>query len=353
MKILITGGAGFIGNNCIRALLNNPTALADKGPIEILNVDSLTYAADAREQATLANDPRYRLAKVDLRDAGAFQAQFAEFRPDAVIHLAAESHVDRSIADPGNFVQTNIIGSFNLLQAARAHYVSLNDPARAAFRVLHVSTDEVYGSLADGGSFSESSPYAPNSPYSASKAAADHLAQAWFATYGLPVITAHASNNFGPFQHAEKLIPKVILNALSGRAIPIYGDGLNTRDWLYVDDCVAALLLALSRGRPGERYNIGAANEWTNLELAKRICGILETLKPRSRGGSYAEQIEFVDDRPGHDFRYAIDASKIRNELGWSPRHAFDAALRSTIQWYLDPDRRRRAPIWSAPSDCG
>jgi dTDP-glucose 4,6-dehydratase len=335
MNVLVTGGAGFIGNNLIRRLLRESPPSASGDPVNILNLDALTYAANMPAQADLNKDPRYQLAKIDLRDADSVHSTFEEFQPNWVIHLAAESHVDRSINDPGTFIQTNIVGSFNLLQAARAHYESLAGDARSTFRLLHVSTDEVYGSLADHGKFAETTAYDPHSPYAASKAAADHLSQAWHVTYGLPVLSAHASNNFGPFQHSEKLIPTVILNALSGKEIPIYGDGQNTRDWLYVEDCVEALCVLVARGRVGESYNVGASNEWTNIELARQICKALDTEHPHPDGTSYTKQIKFVADRLGHDFRYAIDASKLHRELGWEPRYDFDAALRETVRWYL------------------
>lgn len=334
MRVLVTGGAGFIGNNLIRSLASEPTALPDGEPVGILNLDALTYAASPDALSDLAEKPRYRFAQINLLNAEAVQSAFEDFQPNWVIHLAAESHVDRSIRDPAIFLQSNTVGTFNLLQAARAHFEQLTEGAQSAFRLLHVSTDEVYGSLANDGVFGESSPYAPNSPYSASKAASDHLARAWCATYGLPVIIAHASNNFGPFQNSEKLIPTVIRNALSGSDIPIYGTGLNTRDWIYVKDCVDALRLLVAYGRPGESYNVGASNERTNTELAQKICEILDDLAPRADGRRYAEQIKFVRDRPGHDFRYAIDASKIKREIGWSPQYDFETALHETVQWY-------------------
>lgn len=336
MNILVTGGAGFIGNNLIRRLLRESPSAAKEDPVNILNLDALTYAANLPAQADLKKDPRYQLAKIDLRDADTVHSTFETFQPDCVIHLAAESHVDRSINDPGTFIQTNVVGSFNLLQAARAHYESLSDDARSTFRLLHVSTDEVYGSLPDHGKFAETTAYDPHSPYAASKAAADHLSKAWHVTYGLPILTAHASNNFGPFQHTEKLIPTVILNALSGKDIPIYGDGRNTRDWLYVEDCADALSLLADRGQIGESYNVGASNERTNIELARQICKVLDDEHPHPDGSSYAEQIKFVADRRGHDFRYAVDASKIRRDLGWEPRFDFDNALRETVRWYIE-----------------
>ena len=344
MKVLVTGGAGFIGNNLIRSLLGKPEPIPAKDPINILNLDALTYAANTDALAELALDRRYRMLKIDLQDAAAVRDALHDFQPDWVMHLAAESHVDRSIKDPGTFIQSNIVGTYNLLQASLEYWQALpagvldskSSPSKESFRLLNLSTDEVYGSLTDGGAFDESSPFAPNSPYAASKAASDHLARAWFVTYGLPVITARASNNFGPYQHPEKLIPTVILKALAGREIPIYGNGLNTRDWLFVEDCVDALCLLISRGMPGESYNVGAANERTNLAMAKQICAMLDQLRPQSAGGRYAEQINFVADRLGHDFRYAIDATKIQRELGWMPRNDFDAALRKTVGWYIE-----------------
>lgn len=334
MRVLVTGGAGFIGNNLIRSFVSEPAALPDGEPVDILNLDALTYAANPNAMRDLEESSLYRFAQVNLQDAAGVRSVFEDFQPNWIIHLAAESHVDRSIRDPGPFLQSNTVGTFNLLEAARAHFDKLTGSVRSAFRLLHVSTDEVYGSLANDGVFGEASPYAPNSPYAASKAASDHLARAWCATYGLPVIIAHASNNFGPFQNSEKLIPTVIQSALSGSDIPIYGKGRNTRDWIYVKDCVDALRLLVAHGRPGESYNVGASNERTNIELTKQICELLDDLAPRADGRSYAEQIKFVVDRPGHDFRYAIDASKIKGEFGWSPKYDFDAALRQTVQWY-------------------
>ena len=306
MKILVTGGAGFIGSNLVRQLIQESNHT-------VLNLDALTYAGNEHSLTDLSDNPRYTFAKVDICDAAAVTAAFNDFQPDWVMHLAAESHVDRSIDGPGAFVQTNVIGTFNMLQAARAHFEGLAGEAKANFRFLHVSTDEVYGSLGAEGLFSETTPYDPHSPYSASKAASDHLARAWADTYGLPVLVTNCSNNYGPFQFPEKLIPVVILKALRGEAIPVYGKGENIRDWLYVGDHADALFTVLSKGSIGETYNIGGYNERTNLDLVKLLCGLLDEFQPRADGQPYAEQITFVTDRPGHDLRYAIDASKIKS----------------------------------------
>lgn len=329
MKILLTGGAGFIGSNLVRHLL---TATDDT----VLNVDALTYAGNLQSLADLADHPRHRFVRADITDAGVMGRLFADFRPDRVMHLAAESHVDRSIDGPGVFIQTNVVGTFALLQAARAHYGTLSGVARECFRFLHVSTDEVYGSLGATGMFTEKTPYDPHSPYSASKAASDHLARAWAGTYGLPVIVTHCSNNYGPFQFPEKLIPVVILKALRGEPISVYGKGDNIRDWLYVGDHAEALHTVIEKGRAGETYNIGGNNERTNLDLVRLLCGLLDELRPRADGRSYAGQITFVADRPGHDLRYAIDAAKIRRELGWMPKQDHASGFRKTVRWYLD-----------------
>jgi dTDP-glucose 4,6-dehydratase len=329
MKILVTGGAGFIGSNLVRALV------CDHGH-EVLNVDALTYAGNLASLADLAEDPRHRFARADICDAAAMQKLFAEFQPDWVMHLAAESHVDRSIAGPAAFIQTNVVGTFTLLQTARAHFETLGALARERFRFLHVSTDEVYGSLGTEGLFTEETPYDPHSPYSASKASSDHLARAWADTYGLPVLVTNCSNNYGPFQFPEKLIPVVILKALRGEPIPVYGKGENIRDWLYVGDHVEALHTVVARGRPGQTYNIGGNNERRNIDLVRLLCGLLDELRPRADGRPYADQIAFVADRPGHDLRYAIDATKIRRELGWRPRQDHVSGFRKTVQWYLD-----------------
>lgn len=329
MKVLVTGGAGFIGSNLVRLLVR------EHGH-EVLNVDALTYAGNPASLADLAADPRHRLARADICDAAAMQALFADFAPAWVMHLAAESHVDRSIDGPGAFIQTNVVGTFTLLQAARAHFEKLSGAARERFRFLHVSTDEVYGSLGAEGLFTEQTPYDPHSPYSASKAASDHLARAWADTYGLPVLVTNCSNNYGPFQFPEKLIPVVILKALRGESIPVYGKGENIRDWLYVGDHAEALHTVIARGRAGQTYNIGGNNERRNIDLVRLLCGLLDELRPRADGRPYAEQITFVADRPGHDLRYAIDASKIKAELGWTPRQDHVSGFRKTVQWYLD-----------------
>ncbi len=332
MKILVTGGAGFIGSNVVRHLVRR------HGHV-VLNVDALTYAGHLASLADMADDPRHRFVRADIRDAAAMHRLFDEFAPDQVVHLAAESHVDRSIAAPAIFIETNVTGTLNLLQAARARYEKLSGEARDRFRFLHVSTDEVYGTLGDEGLFTESSPYAPRSPYSASKAAADHLVRAWHVTYGLPVIVTNCSNNHGPCQFPEKLIPRAILAALADEPIPVYGDGSQIRDWLHVVDHAEALHAVLTRGRVGETYNIGGDNEWRNLDLVRLLCDILDQLRPRSDGRPHADRITFVTDRPGHDYRYGIDADKIHHELGWTPRRDHVEAFRETVRWYLDhPD---------------
>lgn len=328
-KILVTGGAGFIGSNLVRLLVKGHGH-------EVLNVDALTYAGNLASLADLDSDARHRFVRADICDAPAMQKLFAEFAPDRVMHLAAESHVDRSIDGPGAFIQTNVVGTFTLLQAARAHFEKLSGPARDHFRFLHVSTDEVYGSLGADGLFTEETPYDPHSPYSASKASSDHLARAWADTYRLPVIVTNCSNNYGPYQFPEKLIPVVILKALRGDPIPVYGQGENIRDWLYVGDHAEALHTAVSRGRPGQTYNIGGNNERKNIDLVRLLCALLDELRPRADGQSYANQITFVTDRPGHDLRYAIDASKIKRELGWTPKQDHTSGFRKTVQWYLD-----------------
>ncbi len=328
-KILITGGAGFIGSNLVRWCLQHTD-------FSILTLDKLTYAGNLASLGEFLNHPRHTFVQADICDAPAVQSIFAQHRPDAVLHLAAESHVDRSIDGPGQFVQTNIIGTFNLLEAARKLWLDRKDAA-APFRFLHVSTDEVYGSLdSTSPPFTESTPYDPHSPYSASKAASDHLAKAWFHTYGLPVLVTNCSNNYGPCQFPEKLIPVVILRALRGDSIPVYGRGENTRDWLYVDDHASALMTVLAKGTPGQTYNIGGNNEQRNLDLVGQLCSILDQLKPRPDAKPYANQITFVTDRPGHDLRYGIDPAKIRRELGWAPQEDRQSGLRKTVQWYLD-----------------
>ena len=329
MKILVTGGCGFIGSNVVRLLLETPEHT-------VLNVDALTYAGNRHSLDDVAAHPRYRFAPANICDGPALAALFADFRPDWVMHLAAESHVDRSIDGPGAFIQTNVVGTYTLLQAARAHFDALTGAAKERFRFLHVSTDEVYGSLGATGLFTEETPYDPHSPYSASKAASDHLARAWADTYRLPVLVTNCSNNYGPYQFPEKLIPVVILKALRGDPIPVYGKGENVRDWLYVVDHAEALHAVIARGRIGETYNIGGNNERRNLDLVQLLCGLLDELRPRANGAKYADLITFVTDRPGHDLRYAIDASKIKRELGWTPRQDHTSGFRRTVQWYLD-----------------
>ena len=334
MKILLTGGAGFIGSNLVRLLVNQKGA-------EVINLDKLTYAGNAESLADLAEHPKYAFEQVDLCDAVALSAVFTKHQPDAVMHLAAESHVDRSIDGPDDFIQTNIVGTFNLLQASLDYWKSLpsqvvdDKPSQQTFRFLHVSTDEVYGSLEpDAAGFSETTSYDPHSPYSASKAASDHLARAWNDTYGLPVLVTNCSNNYGPCQFPEKLVPVVILKCLRGEPIPVYGNGENIRDWLYVADHAEALYDVLSKGRVGETYNIGGNNERQNIELVRGICRILDELAPGAH--AYEQLITFVADRPGHDLRYAIDSTKIRDELGWEPREDFNSGFRKTVKWYLE-----------------
>ncbi len=326
-RLLVTGGAGFIGSALVRHLIRNTDH-------HVLNVDKLTYAGNLETIAEVAAEPRYSFEQVDVADRPAVGALFERFRPDAVLHLAAETHVDRSIDGPATFVTTNIVGSFTLLEAARAYCHGLDQGDRDEFRFLLVSTDEVYGSLGSEGYFHEKTPYDPRSPYSASKAAADHLAMAYHHTYGLPLLITNCSNNYGPFQHPEKLIPTVLLKALAGDPIPIYGSGQHIRDWLFVDDHVLALLTVLERGVPGETYNVGTNNERTSLEIAQHICTLLDELVPAGR--PYERLIRFVADRPGHDFRYAIDARKLQEQLRWSPAESFESGLRRTVRWYLD-----------------
>ena len=328
--ILVTGGAGFIGSNFILDWLVRGAA------DPVVNLDKLTYAGNLRNLARLDGDSRYRLVRGDICDRELVDRVFAEHRPRAVLHFAAESHVDRSIHAPADFIQTNVVGTFNLLEAARAHWLALEEAGKRAFRFLHVSTDEVFGSLGPGDpAFSETTPYAPNSPYSASKAASDHLARAYHHTYDLPVVTTNCSNNYGPRQFPEKLIPLMILNALAGKPLPVYGDGSNVRDWLYVGDHCAAIRRVLESGRPGEVYNIGGNAERKNLDLVHMLCDILGELRPRG-AGRYHDLITFVKDRPGHDRRYAMDTSKIQAELGWRPAESLESGLRKTVQWYLD-----------------
>lgn len=328
MKILVTGGAGFIGSAVVR--------LAIARGRSVVNLDALTYAACLENLASVAESPLFAFEHADIRDRAVLDRIFAEHRPDVVMHLAAESHVDRSIDGPGTFMETNILGTFNMLEAARKYWVE-NDKLET-FRFHHISTDEVYGSLPPDPSvkFTEDTPYDPRSPYSASKASSDHLVRAWAETYGLPVLVTNCSNNYGPYHFPEKLIPVVTLNALRGQPLPIYGNGSNVRDWLYVEDHADALLLVVERGQVGRTYNIGGENERSNLQLVQTICGILDRLRPRDDGSSYSDLITFVPDRPGHDARYAIDPSRIRNELGWRPSLTVEEGLERTVQWYLD-----------------
>ncbi|WP_374764420.1 dTDP-glucose 4,6-dehydratase [Yunchengibacter salinarum] len=327
--ILVTGGAGFIGSAVCRHLV--------KSGVPVVNVDKLTYAGTLTSLKEVEDSPLYAFEQADICDADAMARIFAAHRPRGVMHLAAESHVDRSITGAADFIQSNITGTFILLEAARDYFNELDADGQGAFRFLHVSTDEVYGELGDTGLFTEETPYAPRSPYSASKASADHLALAWHATYGLPVVVSNCSNNYGPYHLPEKLIPLMILNALDGRPLPVYGDGSNVRDWLYVDDHARALHLIWAEGRLGEKYNVGGRNERTNLQVVHRICDALDRLRPKD-DGSYRDQISFVTDRPGHDARYAIDASKLEGELGWRAEESFETGIDKTIQWYLDND---------------
>jgi dTDP-glucose 4,6-dehydratase len=325
-KIIVTGGAGFIGSAVIRQFINDTDC-------SVVNVDKLTYAGNLQSLASVSESSRYCFEKVDICDAAEVARVFREHKPDAIMHLAAESHVDRSISGPADFIQTNIVGTYTLLEAARNYWMGLEAARKAAFRFHHISTDEVYGSLGDTGFFTEDMPYEPNSPYSASKASSDHLVRAWHHTYGLPVVTTNCSNNYGPYHFPEKLIPLVILNAVNGKPLPIYGKGDNIRDWLYVDDHARALRLVLEKGTPGETYNIGGWNEKTNLEVVQSICATLDELHPQ--GAPHSKLITYVADRPGHDKRYAIDANKIAHELGWKPLENFESGLRKTVEWYL------------------
>ena len=331
MKLLVTGGAGFIGSAVVR--------LAVSRGHEVINLDALTYAACPDNVASAAQSNLYSFEHADIRDRAALDRIFDLHRPDAVMHLAAESHVDRSIDAPADFIETNVTGTFNMLEASRRHWLALGKPDN--FRFHHISTDEVFGTLGDTGQFTEDTPYAPNSPYSASKAASDHLVRAWHETYGLPVVMTNCSNNYGPYHFPEKLIPVVILNALHGRPIPVYGQGLNVRDWLYVEDHADALLAVLARGTPGRSYNIGGENEARNIDVVRKICALLDEMKPDA--APHDRLITFVTDRPGHDARYAIDPTRIRSELGWRPSVTLDEGLRRTVRWYLDN------PAWWQP----
>jgi dTDP-glucose 4,6-dehydratase len=335
MRVLVTGGAGFIGSAVCRHLIRSTSTF-------VVNVDKLTYAANPESLEAVADSPRYAFERADICDRAAIAAIFARYQPNAVLHLAAESHVDRSITGSGDFIETNIVGTYRLLEAARNHRAKLSSELRSQFRFVHVSTDEVYGSLGSGGRFVEDTPYQPNSPYSASKAASDHLARAWYKTYGLPIIVSNCSNNYGPYQFPEKLIPLMIIKALAGEALPVYGDGCNVRDWIFVEDHAAGLVSLLESGRPGEKYNFGGDSERTNLAVVEKICDILDRLVPAQC--PRRSLITFVSDRPGHDFRYAIDASKARDELAWKPREIFDSGLERTVRWYLD-----NRPWWKSP----
>lgn len=334
MKILVTGGAGFIGSAVVR--------LAVSRGHQVVNLDALTYAACEENVASVAGSPLYAFEQVDIRNRGELDRVFATHKPDVVMHLAAESHVDRSIDSPSDFIETNITGTFNMLEAARTYWLAAGKPA--TFKFHHISTDEVFGSLPADPSvqFTETTAYDPRSPYSASKAASDHLVRAWHETYGLPVVLTNCSNNYGPFHFPEKLVPVVILNALAGKELPIYGDGSNVRDWLYVEDHADALLLVVDKGVLGESYNIGGENERSNLELVQTLCSILDQKRPKD-SGSYADQITYVTDRPGHDARYAIDPTRIRNDLGWRPSVTVEEGLEKTVQWYLDNEDWWRA----------
>ncbi|MET0377000.1 MAG: dTDP-glucose 4,6-dehydratase [Rhizorhabdus sp.] len=329
MRILVTGGAGFIGSALIRHLISETEH-------EVRNLDKLTYAGLLSSLAPINDSPRYRFVQGDICDAALVARLLAEFQPDVVAHLAAESHVDRSIDGPGEFVQTNLVGTFTMLQQALGYWQGLEGDRRAAFRFHHISTDEVFGSLGDTGYFTETTAYDPRSPYSASKAGSDHLVRAWGHTYGLPVLVTNCSNNYGPYHFPEKLIPLIIIRALAGEPLPVYGDGSNVRDWLFVEDHARALRAVFERGVPGETYNVGGNSERKNLDVVQAICATLDRLNPRNDGKPYADQISFVTDRPGHDHRYAIDAAKIRDDLGWEPQVTFEQGIEQTVRWYLD-----------------
>ncbi len=328
MKIIVTGGAGFIGSAVVRRLVNDGH--------NVLNLDNLTYAGNLKSVSSVVGAENYRYARADICSGRAISSAINEFQPDAIMHLAAESHVDRSIEGPLLFVQTNVVGTAVLLEAAYEYWVELDDEKKEKFRFVHVSTDEVFGELGAVGTFTEDSPYRPNSPYAASKAASDHFARAWNVTFGLPVVNTNCSNNIGPFQYPEKLVPSSIRTALAGDAIKIFGDGTNVRDWLYVNDHVEGLVLALEKGKPGRSYNFGGISECSNIELVDMICEHLDALKPRNDGTPYREQVTFIDDRPGHDFRYAIDSTRARKELGWAPSDTLATAVEKTLKWYLE-----------------
>ena len=329
MNIIVTGGAGFIGSALIRHLIQETDH-------SVLNLDKLTYAGNLASLKCVESSDRYEFAQADICDKDKITQIFKDFAPDAVMHLAAESHVDRSIDGPSDFIQTNILGTYNLLDCAKSYWDKISDEKKKAFRFQHISTDEVYGSLGDTGLFTEETPYDPRSPYSASKASSDHLVKAWFHTFGLPVVITNCSNNYGPYHFPEKLIPLVILNALEGKELPVYGKGDNIRDWLYVEDHAKALYLVLCKGQAGETYNVGGSNERTNLQVVETICDVLDELV--DDGKKRRDLIRFVTDRPGHDMRYAIDATKLTEELGWKPYEDFDTGIRKTVQWYLDND---------------
>jgi dTDP-glucose 4,6-dehydratase len=329
VRIIITGGAGFIGSALIRQLLNETN-------FQVLNIDKLTYAGNLESLPDVEINPNYQFLRADICDSDAMNNAFAQFKPDAVMHLAAESHVDRSIDGPGEFIQTNVVGTYVLLEASRKYWMTLSDEAKKAFRFHHISTDEVYGTLGETGFFTEETAYQPNSPYSASKAGSDHLVRAWLHTYGMPTLITNCSNNYGPYQFPEKLIPLMINNALEGKPLPIYGKGDNIRDWLFVDDHARALRTVLENGVVGEVYNIGGFNEHTNLDVVHTLCEILDELLPESTHVPHKNLIEFVIDRPGHDQRYAIDATKIEKELGWTPDETFKTGIRKTVEWYLN-----------------
>ncbi|ARU93080.1 dTDP-glucose 4,6-dehydratase [Tatumella citrea] len=332
MKIIVTGGAGFIGSAVVRNIINNTRD-------EAIVVDSLTYAGNLESLAEVADNPRYHFEQVNICDRQALDALFSKYQPDAVMHLAAESHVDRSIDGPAAFIETNMVGTYTLLEATRQYWNTLSEAEKQAFRFHHISTDEVYGDLEGTDDlFTETTPYAPSSPYSASKASSDHLVRAWLRTYGLPTIVTNCSNNYGPYHFPEKLIPLIILNAVAGKPLPVYGNGSQIRDWLYVEDHARALYTVVTKGEVGETYNIGGHNERKNIDVVKTICGLLEELVPNKPAGvaSYTDLITYVKDRPGHDLRYAIDASKIERELGWTPAETFETGIRKTVEWYLN-----------------
>ncbi len=326
---IVTGGAGFIGSAVVRMII-------DASDDTVINIDKLTYAGNLDSLLPVVDNPRYHFVQADICDGQAMAEVFAKHQPDAIMHLAAESHVDRSIDGPGEFIQTNIVGTYTLLEVARDYWNALQGEKKEAFRFHHVSTDEVYGSLGDEGLFLESTPYDPSSPYSASKASSDHLVRSWHRTFGLPVVLTNCSNNYGPYQYPEKLVPLVLQKARAGEALPIYGTGENIRDWLYVDDHARALLLVMKQGEQGETYNIGGHNEVTNIDVVRTLCSILDEREPAKDGKPYVELITYVTDRPGHDMRYAIDASKIERELGWTPEETFETGLAKTVDWYLN-----------------